>query len=121
MKKFMKSFVLVAATAMALASCQKNENDITTTQEVQFTIKAGIETKTLITNNGDGTYTPYWSKGDKIGVAFDAPGKSVEFENTSDAGIIATFEGKSSFEVGDTPEVSGKMYAFFGIIDIFGW
>ena len=113
MKKFMKSFVLVAATAMALASCQKNENDITTTQEVQFTIKAGIETKTLITNNGDGTYTPYWTKGDKIGVAFDAPGKSVEFENTSDAGIIATFEGKSSFEVGDTPEVSGKMYAFF--------
>lgn len=113
MKKFMKSFVLVAATAMALASCQKNANDITTTQEVQFTIKAGIETKTLITNNGDGTYTPYWTKGDKIGVAFDAPGKSVEFENTSDAGIIATFEGKSSFEVGDTPEVSGKMYAFF--------
>lgn len=113
MEKVMKSIVLVAIAAMTLVSCQEKEINGLVKQEVQFTIKAGIESKTLITNNGDGTYTPYWTKGDKIGVAFDAPGKSVEFENTSDAGIIATFEGKSSFEVGDTPEVSGKMYAFF--------
>ena len=113
MKKFMKSFVLVAATAMALASCQKNANDITTTQEVHFTIKAGIETKTFISDNGNGTYTPSWTKGDKIGVAFGAPGKSTEFENKSDDGIIASFEGKSSFKVGEADEVSGNMYAFF--------
>ena len=61
MKKIMKPFVLVAAAAMALASCQKNEIDGPVNDGVQFTINAGIaETKTVITDNGNGIYTPSW-------------------------------------------------------------
>ena len=58
MEKVMKSIVLVAIAAMTLVSCQEKEINGLVKQEVQFTIKAGIESKTLITNNGDGTYTP---------------------------------------------------------------
>ena len=62
MKKIMKLFVLVAAAAMALASCQKNEIDAPAKQGVHFTINAALaeelpEAKTAITDNGDGTFT----------------------------------------------------------------
>ena len=61
MKKIIKLFVCVAAAAMALASCQKNEIDSPVNDGVQFTINAGVaETKTIISDNGDGTYTPSW-------------------------------------------------------------
>lgn len=115
MKKLMNIFVLVAAAAMTLASCQKNEIDGPAKQEVHFTIKAGIaETKTIITDNGDKTYTPSWTKGDKIGVAFGTPGKNTEFENTSESAEIATFEGTYTFESNETsPDVSGTMFAFY--------
>lgn len=115
MKTFTKFFVLVAASAMALASCQKNEITGPETQEVHFTIKADIaDTKTFITDNGDKTYTPSWNKGDKIGVLFSLTEESkVDFENTSEAGNTAKFEGKHSFTVDGSTEVSGNMYAFY--------
>ncbi len=115
MKTFTKFFVLVATAAMALASCQKNEITGPETQEVHFTIKADIaETKTFITDNGDKTYTPSWNKGDKIGVLFSLTEESiVDFENTSEAGNTAKFEGKHSFTVDGSTEVSGNMYAFY--------
>lgn len=115
MKTFTKFFVPVAAAAMALASCQKNEITGPETQEVHFTIKADIaETKTYITENVDKTYTPSWNKGDKIGVLFSLTEESkVDFENTSEAGNTAKFEGKHSFTVDGSTEVSGNMYAFY--------
>lgn len=117
MKTFTKFFVLVAAAAMALASCQKNEITGPETQEVHFTIKANIEdTKTFITDNGDKTYTPSWSQGDKIGVLFalEANAKAVDFENTAKAGEVATFEGKHAFTVVEgASEVDGYLYAFY--------
>lgn len=113
----MKIFVLVAAAVMALASCQKNEINGPVNKEVHFTIKADFaETKTAITDNGDKTYTPTWAKGDKIGVLFSLEGtaEKVEFENTADAGEIATFEGKHAFTVEeDATEVDGNLYAFY--------
>ena len=117
MKKIMKIFVLVAAAAMALASCQKNEINGPVNKEVHFTIRADFaETKTTITDNGDKTYTPTWAKGDKIGVLFSLEGtaEKVEFENTADAGDIATFEGKHAFAVVEgASEVDGNLYAFY--------
>lgn len=117
MKTFTKFFVLVAAAAMALASCQKNEITGPETQEVHFTIKADIaETKTFITDKGDKTYTPSWSKGDKIGVLFalEENAKAVDFENTAEAGEEATFEGKHAFTVVEgASEVDGYLYAFY--------
>ena len=117
MKKIMKLFVLVAAAAMALASCQKNEIDGPVKQEVHFTIKAEIaDTKTTITDNEDKTYTPKWESGDKIGVLFslEASAEKVEFENTVPAGETATFEGKHAFTVVEgESEVDGNLYAFY--------
>ena len=117
MKKLMNIFVLVAAAAMTLASCQKNEINGPVNKEVHFTIRADFaETKTAITDNGDKTYTPTWAKGDKIGVLFSLEGtaEKVEFENTADAGDIATFEGKHAFAVVEgASEVDGNLYAFY--------
>lgn len=113
----MNIFVLVAAAAMTLASCQKNEINGPVNKEVHFTIRADFaETKTAITDNGDKTYTPTWAKGDKIGVLFSLEGtaEKVEFENTADAGDIATFEGKHAFAVVEgASEVDGNLYAFY--------
>ena len=110
MKKFMKPFVLVAAAAMALASCQKNEFDAPQKQELHFTIKAGIETKTSITDNGDGTYSPSWHKDDKIGILFteDKTDKlGATFSNVNADGEIASFEGTA------TVNGEGTLYAFY--------
>ena len=117
MKKIMKLFVLVAAAAMTLASCQKNEISGPVTKEVHFTINAGIaETKTTITDEGNKKYTPKWESGDKIGVLFalEANAKAVDFENTAGAGAVATFEGKHAFTVEEgATEVDGNLYAFY--------
>ena len=112
MKKIMNIFVLVAAAAMTLVSCQKNEFETPAQKELHFTVKAGVpQTKTSITDNGDKTYTPSWAKGDKIGVFFADPAKdenlTTTFENTAGAGIVATFEGKASA----TDE--GTLYSFY--------
>ena len=112
MKKIMKLFVYVAAAAMTLASCQKNEMDAPVKQELHFTIKAGIETKTVISDNGKGTYTPSWENGDEIGIFFTEPNESVEkvdatFSNTNPDGEEASFEGKA------TVEGEGTFFAFY--------
>ena len=112
MKKIMKLFVYVAAAAMALASCQKNEMDAPVKKNVHFTIKAGIETKTSIADNGDGTYSPSWEYDDQIGIFFTEPKEKVEkvdatFSNTKEDGPVASFEGKA------TVEGEGTFYAFY--------
>ena len=112
MKKIMNVFVLVAAAAMALVSCQKNEFETPAQKELHFTVKADVpQTKTSIIDNGDKTYTPSWTKGDKIGVFFADPANeenlTTTFENTADTGTAATFEGKASA----TDE--GTLYSFY--------
>lgn len=115
----MKLFVLVAAAAMTLASCQKNEITGPVKKEVNFTIKADMaETKTAIIDNGDGTYRPTWKGGDKIAVLFSEPtkdcNKDTEFVNTNEDGAIAQFEGKHTFETEEgVEEVEGTLYAFY--------
>lgn len=119
MKKIMKLFVYVAAAAMTLASCQKNEMDAPVKKNVHFTIKAGIETKTSIeeTPAGDKTiYTPSWTVGDMIGVMFelgDAKKKDTEFTAKTVKNGVATFEGKYTFATNDGGIVDGQLYAFY--------
>lgn len=114
MKKRMNIFVLVATAAMALLSCQKNEIDGLVKQEAHFTINAGIaETKTLITDNGDGTYTPSWTGDEQLGVLFSAPNAGtktadvVTFDNASEAGETASFQGST------TVTENGTFYSFY--------
>ncbi len=115
----MKLFVLVAAAAMTLASCQKNEITGPVKKEVNFTIKADMaETKTAITDKGDGTYSPTWKGGDKIAVLFSEPTKDckkdAEFVNANEDGAKAQFEGKHTFETEEgVEEVEGTLYAFY--------
>lgn len=113
MKKIMNFFVLVAAAVMALVSCQKNEIEGPVKQEVHFTINAGISTKTIITDNGDGTYTPSWTGDEQLGVLFSAPnadtkaGNVVSFDNKSEAGETASFQGST------TVTENGTFYSFY--------
>lgn len=113
MKKIMNIFVLVAAAAMALVSCQKNEMDAPAAKkELHFTIKANApQTKTVISDNGDKTYTPSWKKGDEIGIYFTEPAKDAQadatFANINENGPIAEFDGTAA-----APE-EGVLYAFY--------
>ena len=118
MKKIMKLFVLVAAAAMALASCQKNEIDAPAKQGVHFTINAALaeelpEAKTAITDNGDGTYTPSWEGTEELGVLFSLPDAEttkanvVTFENKNVAGELASFQGST------TVTENGTFYSFY--------
>ena len=116
MKKFMKPFVLVAAAAMALASCQKNEFDAPQKQTVHFTVNAGIETKTSITeetNDGKTIYTPQWDGNEELGVLFAAPDKDTEAKDVvkltnAESGPVASFKGNVTVE-----GTAGTFYAFY--------
>ena len=99
----MKLFVCVAAAAMALASCQKNEIDSPVNDGVQFTINAGVaETKTIISDNGDGTYTPSWDGTENLAVLFALPDKDTDdsdakkFANETGVGTTAKFSATVS-------------------------
>jgi ABC-type transport system involved in cytochrome bd biosynthesis fused ATPase/permease subunit len=64
MKKIMKLFVYVAAAAMTLASCQKNEIDNQVPQEYEYTFLIGnADTKAVIGNE-----SVVWEDGDQMGV-----------------------------------------------------
>ena len=116
MKKIMKLFVLVAAAAMALASCQKNEIDGPVKKEVHFTIKAGIESKTSIEESledGKTVYKAQWDGNEELGVLFAAPDGNTKPENVvkltnSEKGRLASFQGNVTIDA-----TSGTFYAFY--------
>ena len=71
MKKIMKFFVFVAAAAMTLASCQRQEIENVVPQEVEYTFLIGSENDvdakaTLGENN------VVWETGDKVGTYTNA-------------------------------------------------
>lgn len=119
MKKIMKPFVLVAAAAMALASCQKNEIPAPEKQEVHFTINAGIETKTSIVEsedideNGKPIYRAQWDGNEELGVLFAAPTAETTASNVvtltnAESGSLASFQGTVTVD-----QPAGTFYAFY--------
>ena len=113
----MKPFVLVAAAAMALASCQKSEMPAPEKQDVHFTVNAGIETKTSIVEGKDGEgntlYTPQWDGNEELGILLTAPGKDTEAKDVakltnSESGSKASFQGNLTVD-----ETEGTFYAFY--------
>lgn len=118
MKKIIKPFVLVAAAAMALASCQKNEMPAPEKQDVHFTINAGIGTKTSIEETLEGGKTVYkaqWDGNEELGVLFAAPNKDTEAKNVvkltnAESGEVASFQGNVTL---DDEKQAGTFYAFY--------
>lgn len=118
MKKIMKPFVLVAAAAMALASCQKNEIPAPEKQDVHFTINAGIESKTSIEEctdkNGKPIYHAQWDGNEELGVLFAKPNdqtKATDVVKLTNAvsGSTASFQGKVTLD----PNLEPSFYAFY--------
>ena len=117
MKKIMKPFVLVAAAAMALASCQKNEMPAPEKETVHFTVNAGIETKTSIVqgtdDEGNTVYNAQWDGNEELGLLFAAPGKDTEAKDVAkltnaESGKVASFQGNVTVE-----GTAGTFYAFY--------
>ena len=119
MKKIMKPFVLVAAAAMALASCQKNEIPAPEKQDVHFTINAGIKTRTSIVEsadkdeNGKPIYHAQWDGNEELGVLFAAPdaettASDVVTLTNAESGSVASFQGNVTLDT-----TSGTFYAFY--------
>lgn len=116
MKKILKPFVLVAAAAMAFASCQKNEIPAPEKQDVHFTINAGIETKTSIVETLEDDKTIYkaqWDGNEELGVLFAAPNAETKATDVvvltnAESGSVASFQGTVTV---DGP--SGTFYAFY--------
>ena len=113
MKNLLKSLALVAVSALAVVSCQKDElasqND---GEGVFFSLRTGDAGKTYIVQNGE-SYKPQWNEGDEIGVLFEgfASGKEApagKLKNSNPSGDKAAFEGKIS----GAPE-EGNLYAFY--------
>lgn len=113
MKNVLKSLALVAVSALAVVSCQKNElaggND---GEGVFFSLRTADAGKTYIVQD-DNKYLPQWAKDDEIGVFFDEFAKEKttpagKLTNSNESGNVAKFEGKIS----SAPE-SGTIYAFY--------
>ena len=113
MKNLLKSLALVAVSALAVVSCQKDElasqND---GEGVFFSLRTGDAGKTYIVVDGK-NYKPQWAQGDEIGVLFEGfiSGESApagKLTNSNPSGDEANFEGT----IKDAP-ASGNLYAFY--------
>ena len=112
----MKSIVLVAVTAMALPSCQKNEIPAPEKQDVLFTINAGVQTKTHIEETIEGgqtIYKPKWDGNEELGLLFAVPNKDTEAKDVvkltnAEVGDIASFKGTVTVDA-----TEGTFYAFY--------
>lgn len=104
-------FVWATIVPVILVSCQQGKEMAGTDDAVHFAISAeSPETRTFITNNGNGTYTPSWSAGDKLGVYFTTvSGSATTFVN-GNAGHVGLFEPVQKIK-----GVSGAqtLYAFY--------
>ena len=73
MKSLIKSLILASAAIIAAVGCQKESTSPEGAQKVHFLLHANApETKTGIMYD-NGSYAPYWNKGDELGVIFTLP------------------------------------------------
>lgn len=105
-------FVMMAAAVLTVAvSCNRGKEESQEGEALHFVIRAGSPTtRTFITNNGDGTYTPSWNAGDALGVYFtNVSGTPTQFVN-AEVAEIAEFTPS-----GAIAGISGTqtLYAFY--------
>lgn len=102
MKNFLiKSAALAALTVISAVSCTKEQNvDASVSQpELHFIIKTAENTpvKSFIENNLDGTYTPKWTKDDKLAlfigeITTSTTEPTAILSNKAETGTTATFD-----------------------------
>ena len=108
MKNLFKSAVIASTAILAAVGCQNESIVPEGTQSVHFVLHANApETRTGIYYE-NGKYTPYWSKGDELGVIFTLPTSEKDsysadavFTNTKEDGEEAAFEGNVTLEDGE--------------------
>lgn len=110
MRKIFKSFMLVAAAAMAYTSCQKEETAAPETVSATLTMHAGVEeTKTYLDENN----AVLWGKGEAVTLYVGA-GETAKF---FDSASTDAYDGKASasftFAIEDVDQADS--YALGGI------
>lgn len=101
MKRIIKSLAFAAVSALAFISCSREQNPISKDNGIHFTIRTSEnpQVKSFIENNldGGGTYTPKWSKDDKlaifIGTIDENTKPTATLTNISETGLTAYFDG----------------------------
>lgn len=102
MKRIIKSLAIAAVSALAFISCSREQNPISKDNGIHFTIRTSEnpQVKSFIENNldGGGTYTPKWSKDDKlaifIGTIDENTKPTATLTNISETGLTAYFDGQ---------------------------
>lgn len=117
MKKFLiKSAALAALSVISAVSCTKEQNvDASVSQpELHFIIKTAENTpvKSFIDNNLDGTYTPKWTKDDKLAlfigeITTSTTEPTAILSNKAETGTTATFD-----ETVPTDQTEGSFLSF---------
>lgn len=101
MKGFLKFSALAVAAAFALGSCTKEETRPSTSENsLHFIINTAedVQLRSFVENNLDKTYTPKWSKGDKLAIFIgdittSTTAPTATLSNTAETGTTASFDG----------------------------
>lgn len=101
MKGFFKFSALAVAAAFALGSCTKEETRPSTSENsLHFIINTAenVQLRSFVENNLDKTYTPKWSKGDKLAIFIgdittSTTAPTATLSNTAETGTTASFDG----------------------------
>ena len=107
MKTLFKATLIAAIAVVSLASCNREKESPVTKNDVHFVLKAKMPATRTGAIYGEGSYEPYFQKGDNLGVLFTLPTASADlendavFSNTQDDGADAEFEGTVSLAEGE--------------------
>lgn len=101
MKCFLKYSALAVAAAFALGSCTKEETRPSTSENsLHFIINTAenVQLRSFVENNLNGTYTPKWTKGDKLAIFIgditnSTTAPTATLSNTAETGTTASFDG----------------------------
>lgn len=102
MKRLIKTAAVIAFSLFAASCVKETINEPSKEGRVyKFIVetKENAAVKSFIDNNFDGTYTPKWSKDDKLAIFVGKIDNNTKkptaiLKNTNEEGIIAKFEGK---------------------------
>lgn len=129
MKSLFKTTIIAAMAVFAFAACKSEKEAPVIKHDVHFVLKAKMpQTKTGVMYD-EGSYEPYFMRGDELGILFNLPTSNGDlhndavFANTQEDGEDAAFEGTVSLAEGEGiqfysyyPASSGKkVYVSEGI------